>query len=287
MHEEGTDHIKEQVENRQQGSEGTGAFHQPQPITQIEPPASNPGSDDPSGGMATDAGGLSGTAHVGSPVSNPDMTTSIVDTVKGFLGLSVQEKDAAEWTTAGTADVAVAPGAGTAAVATAASGTGLAASTVAFASTVGQSSSTQDSMSGSAKPVSDPSPSTSSPNQRSTEADRASAGTATSSDMPGSKQPAVDPAPQGKTDDSVSKDADQKATEGQSKEEKEAKAKAPTNAGGKPMENKDAIPTAGGERLGEKHWGESKIVPDNPKPQGEGVSSAEGQPDSMFLPFLL
>ncbi|KYG42174.1 hypothetical protein M433DRAFT_429038 [Acidomyces richmondensis BFW] len=29
---------------------------------------------------------------------------------------------------------------------------------------------------------------------------------------------------------------------------------------GKQMENKDAIPTAGGEKLGEKHWGESKIV---------------------------
>lgn len=29
---------------------------------------------------------------------------------------------------------------------------------------------------------------------------------------------------------------------------------------GKVMENKDAIPTAGGEKLGEKHWGESKIV---------------------------
>lgn len=46
------------------------------------------------------------------------------------------------------------------------------------------------------------------------------------------------------------------------------------------LENKDAIPTAGGEKLGEKHWGESKIVPDNPKPQDSGVASKEGQPDS-------
>ena len=53
---------------------------------------------------------------------------------------------------------------------------------------------------------------------------------------------------------------------------------------GATRENKDAIPTAGGERLGEKHWGESKIVPDVPKSQQEeqNVSSAEGQPDSMF-----
>ena len=49
-----------------------------------------------------------------------------------------------------------------------------------------------------------------------------------------------------------------------------------------PKENRDAIPTAGGEKLGEKHWGESQVVPDVPKPQGEqaNVSSREGQPDS-------
>jgi hypothetical protein len=44
-------------------------------------------------------------------------------------------------------------------------------------------------------------------------------------------------------------------------------------------ENKDAIPTAGGIKLGEKHWGESDIVPDNPKPRNENVSSSHGQPD--------
>lgn len=47
-------------------------------------------------------------------------------------------------------------------------------------------------------------------------------------------------------------------------------------------ENPDAIPTAGGEKLGKKHWGESKIVPDNPKPQSEsGISSSEGQPNQQ------
>jgi hypothetical protein len=58
-----------------------------------------------------------------------------------------------------------------------------------------------------------------------------------------------------------------------------------TTGGTGAKENRDAIPTAGGERLGDKHWGESKQVPDNPKPQSEAqVSSAEGQPDSKFLP---
>ncbi|KAM0712277.1 hypothetical protein Q7P37_011371 [Cladosporium fusiforme] len=46
------------------------------------------------------------------------------------------------------------------------------------------------------------------------------------------------------------------------------------------LENKDAIPIAGGIKLGEKHWGESDIIPDNPRPSGgDNVSSAEGQPD--------
>jgi len=45
-------------------------------------------------------------------------------------------------------------------------------------------------------------------------------------------------------------------------------------------ENKDAIPTAGGEKLGSRHWGESKVVPENPAKRASeaGVSSAEGQP---------
>lgn len=68
----------------------------------------------------------------------------------------------------------------------------------------------------------------------------------------------------------------------------EAKTTAQENSAGKggntrgKLENKDAIPIAGGVKLGEKHWGESEIIPDNPKPRPEdssNVSSAEGQPD--------
>lgn len=56
---------------------------------------------------------------------------------------------------------------------------------------------------------------------------------------------------------------------------------APQKRTGK-LENRDAIPIAGGERLGDKHWGESQMVPDNPPSQPEQqISSAEGQPDSM------
>jgi len=43
-------------------------------------------------------------------------------------------------------------------------------------------------------------------------------------------------------------------------------------------ENKSAIPTAGGIQLGEKHWGESKIVPDVPKKSDE---EGTGQTDKQ------
>jgi len=55
--------------------------------------------------------------------------------------------------------------------------------------------------------------------------------------------------------------------------------KAVSDADAAKRTNESAIPTAGGERLGEKHWGESKVVAENPKPTEEkGVSSASGQP---------
>lgn len=51
------------------------------------------------------------------------------------------------------------------------------------------------------------------------------------------------------------------------------------------LENKSAIPTAGGVKLGEKHWGESDFVPEFPKKSEEKVSSSSGQPDRKFEPI--
>lgn len=79
----------------------------------------------------------------------------------------------------------------------------------------------------------------------------------------------------GETNESVKEEA-KEAKEGDS----ENKSAGKSGAAGS-MENRDAIPTAGGEKLGEKHWGESKIVPEVP-PKTEGVSSADGQSDGMF-----
>jgi len=56
--------------------------------------------------------------------------------------------------------------------------------------------------------------------------------------------------------------------------------KPPVTSGHKgKLENKDAIPTAGGIKLGEKHWGESDFVPEFPKTEEEKIASAAGQSD--------
>lgn len=84
---------------------------------------------------------------------------------------------------------------------------------------------------------------------------------------------AVDP----KTDTSVA------GTETAKTEEDAGEQKPKTAAGQdtKALEHPSAIPEAGGEKLGEKHWGESKIIPPDPKSTEEsGVASADGQPTS-------
>jgi hypothetical protein len=61
--------------------------------------------------------------------------------------------------------------------------------------------------------------------------------------------------------------------------------KPPVTSGHKgKLENKDAIPTAGGIKLGEKHWGESDFVPEFPKTEEEKIASAAGQSDSKSAP---
>jgi hypothetical protein len=72
-------------------------------------------------------------------------------------------------------------------------------------------------------------------------------------------------------------------SEGATAEESQASATPRHEAekGSSKRENKDAIPTAGGIKLGEKHWGESDIVPADPgaRNERENVSSSSGQPD--------
>ena len=112
-----------------------------------------------------------------------------------------------------------------------------------------------------------------------------------STNMTGSK--GSDPEPQ--SHEVTSKDNQQEQQGQQDQEKSEGDKTKASASGGRTQENREAIPTAGGEKLGEKHWGESQIVPDNPKPKPEeqdkaGVASSEGQPTGKytmnFLPLL-
>ena len=70
QHQEGVEHIKQNTEDL------TG-----------QPPASNPGSDDRTGGIASGSGGVSCTAYIGSPVQGEQKSVveSTIDTVKSYL----------------------------------------------------------------------------------------------------------------------------------------------------------------------------------------------------------
>ncbi|KAK3659442.1 hypothetical protein LTR56_001332 [Elasticomyces elasticus] len=96
---------------------------------------------------------------------------------------------------------------------------------------------------------------------------------------PGSAEKSV---PDVETSDGVMQGRDHESREGGAHEGTlaEHENKLSDAAKGSARHNEDAIPTAGGIKLGSKHWGESQVVPDNPKPRASeaGISSSEGQP---------
>ena len=244
-----------------------------------QPPASNPGSDDPTAGIAAGNGGVSGSAYIRSPVQNEQrsIAQSTVDTVRniiGGLGLSgsktgQQEGGSAEEEKTAESSDAAGAAAGAGAAATAAAGTAAAAS------------STGDNKETSASNV----------RSRTMPTDSAvpTQGKAVKTEMiansvqqneESDKKPEVEQSGGGQQ-------TDEEKVE-KSQEEIKEKVERPSvteekkkDMGGK--EHEDAIPSAGGEKLGGAHWGESKKVPDVPKTESDQqVSSEEGQPDSMF-----
>lgn len=75
---------------------------------------------------------------------------------------------------------------------------------------------------------------------------------------------------------------------GEHKPPKPADGKADGEEGKKKgLENKDAIPTAGGKTLGEAHWGESSIVPEDPKAAKESESGADSKFYVMYVVLLI
>ncbi|KAF2164115.1 hypothetical protein M409DRAFT_56827 [Zasmidium cellare ATCC 36951] len=252
VHKDGTDHIKDKVFGEGEGT----ATPKPEPIAAAKPPASNPGADNPSAGIAKDAGGVSVAAHVGSPsAGNKEKRKSIVGQLKGlFLGGDKKEREASE---AGTAKQGEST---TGAIAAGATGTGVA---------TGQAVDLPDKTKSTTAGDSAPKSTTEQVKEAVTGDKAANTGTVAAS----TTEPAQT-STQPETSDT--KPIEPTDTSGDSEH------KPPAPAGGKPPENREAIPTAGGERLGDKHWGESKIVPDNPKAKTEesapGVASSEGQP---------
>lgn len=265
IHADGTKHIIDRVfgegDQAGQGTATSAENSKPEPVATPKPPASNPGADDPTGGIPKDAGGVSVAAHVGSPTTGKEKRKSIIGQLKGlFLG-GDKEREASE---AGTATQG---GTSTAAVAAGATGTGVAAgqavdlpdrtkSDAADKSTMQQ---VKEAVTG---------------NKEANTGTTAAALTETKQETNDTKMEESKEAPKEESTE------EPKSTS----EDNENKAPAPSQSGGRQLEHRDAIPTAGGERLGDKHWGESKIVPDNPaakkaeESSGQGVSSAEGQP---------
>lgn len=337
VHQDGTAHIKDQVFNgRQADTTGTtGVSSNPEPIAPAKPPASNPGADDPTAGIGKDAGGVSSTAHIESPVqeSGQDGEKGIVGTVLGYLGLnstSVEpEREAADVDArnAGTAGPAAATdGAIATGMAGAAAGGVLASrgetvdipdrtrSSTANGSSGGVPKSTMDRFRGdnsTATGSDSTSVNTGATAGRSAAAHtdpNASSTTANITNMTGnndvppqrsSSDGAVGenpdsivrdlPPPQQQhentqniaRDDTDNKNLPDKDASGENEHKPPQHEETKSSQKGSSMENRESIPTAGGQKLGDKHWGESSIVPDvPPKSASEaGIASKEGQPN--------
>lgn len=341
IHKEGTNYIKESLQSTQRTGEdqaqgnGMSASHSTPPPIREQPPASNPGSDDPTGGIPTGAGGVSGSAHVESPVPNEEQ--GIINTVKSFLGLSISEEKKAEDTpqswNAGEITAMAGVGASTAApaVAVAASRTG----NTSYSQNVNDravSSAATNSAASDVSPLHNRSTDTAAANFSGAEPLSASGITGQSASLGplpstlGTTEPRenagrfVDagshlnsgsgpdfsvqesvkshskgPSALGASTlskshaDYTNTDTQVRQQQGEHPDEKsDHKPPKPAdqgNTGKGKLENPDAIPSAGGEKLGEKHWGESQIVPENPKPRASeaGISSSVGQPTCESL----
>ncbi|EMC95303.1 hypothetical protein BAUCODRAFT_534401 [Baudoinia panamericana UAMH 10762] len=299
IRQEGLEHIRSHVDSPTGGQTQPLSFGSQQ--TDVEPrssgsvlgsglssgsgsvmPASNPGYDDTTGGISQGSGGVSGSAHVHTPVPNENTTETtggsqtVVGTVMGYLGLGgnkgttdpdVETRNAgaddlrelaSHATSGGSTGTGTGSGTGTSRETDTAptTGTGIAPST----GTAGPASDSTSNTTGS-----DPIQRSSAQAPKPADSDVTTGNEPTDSADPTTKDTAL-------TDKEQKTEANNEAHGGEKDKRKEGN-----------RYNEDAIPTAGGVKLGQKHWGESQIVPDNPKPQqSEGaVSSSAGQPTGM------
>lgn len=291
------------------------------PVKTLEPPASNSGADDPSGGIPKGAGGASSTAHIGSPVTAEHERQTVVGTVLesvfGKKERTAEEADAQQdlnsSTATGTTEAAQKGGENsgtyTGAIAGAAAAGGAAVASVIPGMSSAKQGTTEDAaaastQTGGAAGTTGTTSSTVGETAGTTGTTSSTAGetagtTGTTSTV-GEKAAAAGEAVKdtaNKTAESATATANEagaavkNAVEGEKGEGEKGEGAEPkkvTDHQAAVRENKDAIPTAGGERIGEAHevsnlrqrvgktsnnalQGESKVIPDVPKKTDEEV----------------
>ncbi|KAF2772023.1 hypothetical protein EJ03DRAFT_348835 [Teratosphaeria nubilosa] len=251
-------------------------------------PSSNPGIDDYSRGIASGAGGVSGAGVVHSPAtgSMQQDEQGLVGTVKNYLGYDnmsgadepLQARNVEDYRSGGAgsdlSNKAEAAGLGAGAFGAGAAGVGASEYDRDTRDQSYNASSTTGTLYRDSPATQKESTAMGSAPERETEAG-SGAPRPTDSDVTTDAPPTEAADPTSKVPVDRSAGSNDKGEEGGDKPKKVSDHEAATR------ENRDAIPTAGGEKLGEKHWGESKRVPDvPPKREDAGISSADGQSDS-------
>ncbi|KAI7461537.1 hypothetical protein KC351_g16772 [Hortaea werneckii] len=249
MHAEGLEHIKNKagIDSGAAASSTTSSTTGASTTTG-HPPSTNPSAEDPSGGIPAGAGGVSSSAHKMSPVEgvvgheNEGQKSGLLGSTLAYLGLGGSGGSRAPT----QPDTEVGQNADAPHQPTSGSGiSGGSGAAAAGAGAVG--------------------------------AGGVAAAAATAAGGKDNEQAAET---ESTPTTSASKEEDNKP---QSEESSSAKPQEKTShEHDSQRENRDAIPTAGGEKIGGKAWGSSKIVPDNPKPrESTQVSSEEGQGDKQ------
>jgi hypothetical protein len=244
IHDEGIAHINAQLDDKVGPTDAA--------TLPSAPPASNPGNEDPTAGISSEAGGVSGAAHkdlpnpnttaTGATGPNAEKRKSVIGTFKGFLGFDKKPQKTA---TPASEDTYV--GAATAAV------------TSAVAAVTGTAAATEEKKDIGYQPS-----------------------IAANTEPPAAAGSAVADAPAQPTDkitaDEVAESADPASKKADVENEVNtdgAVDKPPKEASGDPANrtNPDAIPTAGGKKVGEDTWGDSEVVPEVPDVKQDGKPS--------------
>lgn len=258
MHADGLEHIKNKAGIGSSGaasaagvaSSSTASSTAASTTTTGHPPSTNPSAEDPSGGIPAGAGGVSSSAHKMSPVEgvvgheNEGQKSGLLGSTLAYLGLGGGSSGGSRAPT--QPDTEVGQNADAPHQPTSESGvSGGSGAAAVGAGAVGAGG-------------------------------VAAAATAAGKDTKQSESESAAEQPSsssGKEDESKPAGGEESASKPKEKTSHDHDSQ---------RENRDAIPLAGGEKIGGKAWGSSKVVPDVPKPrESTQVSSEEGQGDKQ------